>query len=156
MCCPCCETIKKIGYGRWILGGFIIMVIATIVHMIESVLTMNYYVMPEYFGVWSRIMMPTAGPPPTSFYILSMLFSFFTGLVMFALYRLMMDVLPKKPMKRVCCFTGWFFALSVVLFTFPSILLIRLPVVLTISWLFSSLFFTFCASLAIEKILKRR
>ncbi len=41
-------------------------ILAQIVHTLESILTMGYYTDPAYFQVWSKVMMPAAGPPPAS------------------------------------------------------------------------------------------
>jgi hypothetical protein len=62
------------------------MIISFVMNMAISWLTMGFYMMPQYWPVWSKVMMPEAGPPPTSFYIWALIFDFITGLVNFITY----------------------------------------------------------------------
>ena len=45
-------------------GALAYTVILFIVHMAGAIVDMGYYLMPDYFAVWSKIMMPVPGPPP--------------------------------------------------------------------------------------------
>ena len=53
--------------ARMIGAGVLFGIIALIVHWIFAYVGMDYYLDPAYFPVWSKLMMPTAGPPPASF-----------------------------------------------------------------------------------------
>ena len=48
-----------------------ITIVSQIIHSIEAFATMDFYLDPNYFGVWSKIMMPGPGPPPAEFYYYS-------------------------------------------------------------------------------------
>jgi hypothetical protein len=71
--------IKESSWKRVFLSGLIISVISFVVRQVEAVLTLKYYMMPQYFGVWSKVMMPAAGPPPASFVVTSLVFTLVTG-----------------------------------------------------------------------------
>jgi hypothetical protein len=130
------------------------MVIASIVRQIEALLTMNYYTLPQYFGVWSKNMMPTAGPPPASFIIMSLVFALVTGLVLAGFYNFIKDGIPGGYWKKVIWFTIIIFILSFVLFSLTSFLLFNLPVGLLVAWLVSTLIIYFLNSLVFAKLIK--
>ena len=69
------KWIAKIDLKKVLLASLAYTIVAMIIRQIEAVLTMRYYLMPEYFGVWSQVMMPTAGPPPPSFFTTSTSFA---------------------------------------------------------------------------------
>lgn len=136
------------------LAGFLFLIISFVIRNIEAVLTMKYYLMPAYFPVWSKLMMPSAGPPPAIFTIVSVLFSLFTGLVLAMTYAMIKDLLPAKFWGHVLCFASWLFVLSFVFFTLPVYLMINLPVGLLVSWLISSAVIFFLGSMIFVKIIK--
>ena len=152
MCC--CEWAKKIKWSKVLQAGLIYMVIAFVVRQIEAFLTMSYYTDPQYFGVWSKIMMPKAGPPPASFTILSLLFSYITGVTIAALYDYIKDLLPKKFWPRVLNFTDLVIGLMVVFFTLPIYLLLNVPPMLLIWWFISSVVIVFLGTIVFVKMIK--
>ena len=126
--------------GRIFLSGVIFAVIAQIIHTFASMLSMSFYTDPNYFSVWSKMMMPTAGPPPVSFTIYALLFSFVGGV----LFALVYDVVKKSVKKKTALKTGLFYGLLVFLVAgIPSslslILLINLPAALITIWAVSEL-----------------
>lgn len=150
----CCECIKKIRWGKVIWAGLVFLVIGFVVRQVEAVLTMNYYLMPEYFGVWSKVMMPSVGPPPASFMIISAIFIFLTGVVLAGFYDFIKELLPKKPGERVVCFMVTMISLLVVFFTLPVYLMFNVPVGLLVSWFLSTLVVLGGASVVFGKILR--
>ena len=92
--------IKKISWGKVILTAAIFTAISYVIHMIEAFLTIKYYMMPEYFGVWSKLMMPTAGPPPIEFTIISAVLSFVSGLLFALVYAVVKGSVPGKGWKN--------------------------------------------------------
>ena len=150
----CCQWMKKIQWKKVLMAGVVFVIISTLVHQIEAFLTMNCYMMPEYFGVWSKIMMPTAGPPPASFMVVSLLFSYVTGVTLAAVYDFIKDLLPKKFWSRVINFTDIIIGLMVVFFTLPVYLLLNVPLMLLLSWLASSVVIVFLGTVVFVKMLK--
>lgn len=150
----CCEWMKKINWQKVLLAGFVYLIIATIVRQIEAALTMSYYTKPAYFGVWSKVMMPTAGPPPPSFMILSLLFTFITGLSLAVVFDFVKGLLPKDYWSKICCFTSLVVWLMVLFFTLPVYLLLNVPLMLLIWWFASSVVIVFLGTVVFVKVIK--
>ncbi len=129
--CPCC---KKIPWRKVFLAAIIYLIIAVILRQLEVVLTMKYYLMPQYFGIWSKVMMPTAGPPPTSFMVLSLLFTLVTGIVLASFFACIKEILGGGYWKKVFNFTGIVISLMLVFAYLPMYLLINLPLGLLVWW----------------------
>ncbi len=146
--------IKELNIKKVLLASVIFTVLSFIIHQIEVLLTMKYYLMPQYFGVWSKLMMPNAGPPPTSFMITSLVFTFVTGLSVTLIYYYLKDHLPKETGKRIFYFADLMLATSFVFFTLPSYLLFNLPVGLLVVWFVSNAVILTLGSLVMVKIIK--
>lgn len=146
------KWIREIVWGKALLVGVIFTVLSTVVHQIEAMLTMKYYVDPQYFGVWSKLMMPAAGPPPAQFMITSLIFTFATGISITLIYYYLKDLLPKNVMRRTFLFADLLIATSFVFFTLPVYLMFNVPVGLLVSWFISSFLIITAASAVIVKI----
>ncbi len=144
----------KIRWGKVILSSLAFFVIAMVVRQIEAMLTMKYYLMPEFFSVWSKVMMPSAGPPPFSFHLISALFSLVTGITLAIFYDFIKDNFKGGAWGRIYGFTVWVFWLSVIFFAFTAYLLVNLPAGLQVWWMASSLIVYFLSAIAFNKILK--
>ena len=132
------KWISKISWRKALTVGFIYTVVATLIHQIEAFINLKYYMMPEYFGLWSKTMMPSAGPPPMDFFIKSTVFTFTTGLSLSLVYYYIRDYLPKNFWERVFLYADLLVGLQFLFFTLPVYLLFNVPVGLLISWFISS------------------
>lgn len=146
--------ILNIRWGRVLFCAVLYTVVSTIIRQVEAVLTMKYYLMPQYFGVWSRIMMPSHGPPPPEFFITSTVFSICTGISLCMIYYYLKPMLPSDERIRILYFADILIGTSFIFFTIPSYLLFNLPLGLLISWFISSFVILVSASFIIVKILK--
>jgi len=149
------EVLKRLHWKPIILSGFVFAIIAMVVHMVESMLTMSYYLMPEYFGAWSKVMMPTAGPPPASFYVYSFIASVLGGIVFAELYDLIKSQFGATYWQRVCVFTKYWVFLNLVLFILPLWLFVNLPLGLIISWFVSGAIIAFFGTMVFAKMMKK-
>lgn len=146
--------IKELKWKKILLSGAIFAVVSFIVHEIEAVLTMKYYFNPAYFGVWSKVMMPTAGPPPPSFMITSLVFSLISGISIALIYSYLKDHLPTETKKRFFYFADLMIGASFVFFTLPVYLMFNVPAGLLVSWFISSFVILTSSSWMLVKILK--
>lgn len=146
--------IKEINLKKFFLSGILFTVVATVIHQIEAFLTMKYYLMPEYFGVWSKLMMPKAGPPPAEFFITSLVFSLVTGLGITAIYYYLRGHLPENKTKRIFYFADLMVGTSFLFSTLPIYLMLNVPTGLLISWFISNFIIMTIASWIIVKIVK--
>ena len=146
--------INEISWKKVVLSAILFTIIAFIIRQVETILTMNYYKMPEYFGVWSKTMMPKAGPPPTSFMITSLVFTFVTGISIALIYYYLKDHLPKEKKKRIFYFADLMIGTSFVFFTLPVYLMFNVPLGLLISWFISTFIILALYSWILVKIVK--
>lgn len=142
--------LKKIG-----IFAIVMTIIGFLMHVVESILTMRYYTDPSYFAVWSKVMMPVAGPPPTSYFILSILFSL-VGWILFAfVYAKLGGVLKQKDfIKKGLKFGALIFLIAGLPFTLTMYLLINIPPMLLISWMISGLALYLVGGILAAKLIK--
>lgn len=144
----------KIRWGKVFLASVILFVLQMVIMNIEALFDMKYYVMPEYFPVWSKLMMPNQGPPPAEFFVISALFSFLSALVLACVYECFKSSLEKKFWPRVLGFTKLMALLSLVFAYLPMYMMINLPVMLIVSWFVSGALVIFLGTIVFVKILK--
>jgi hypothetical protein len=147
------KWIREIKWGKIVLSGLIYTVFTTIIRQIEIAATMKYYLMSQYFGIWSKFMMPSAGPPPASFIIMSTVFTFASGLSLGLIYCYLREFLPKSFWHRVTFFADLMIGTSFIFFTLPCYLLLNLPVQLLLSWFISGFIILVLASYSLVKII---
>lgn len=148
------KWINQLNWGKVLLSGLIYTVFTTIIRQVEAMLTMKYYLMPEYFGVWSKLMMPSADSPPLSFMITSLILTFVSGISLALVYCYVKETLPKAFWKRIFFFADLMIAMSFVFFTLPSYLMFNLPIGLLVSWFVSGFVILVFASWIFAKVIK--
>jgi hypothetical protein len=146
--------IKEISWRKIFISSLIFTIIAFIVRQAEAALTINYYKMPEYYGIWSKVMMPKPGTPPLSFMIISLVFTFATGVSLALIYYYLKDHLPKEYKKRIFYFADLMIGTSFVFFTLPVYLMFNVPLGLLVSWFVSTFIILAAASWIFVKILR--
>ncbi len=126
-----------------------------LVIMFESAATMDIYLMPEYFPVWSKLMMPDMGPPPLTFFVISVLVSFALALIYAVIFRIVAPGIPGKGIVRGLSYGLILFFLSGVPSLLGMFLLINLPakffIAGTVSALASSLIGGIIIAWSVEK-----
>ncbi|MCX6707632.1 MAG: hypothetical protein NT001_05845, partial [Candidatus Woesearchaeota archaeon] len=100
----------------------------------------DYYKDPDYFSVWSRLMMPNAGPPPASFFYYSLAFSLIGALLFIGVYLMLGRLLPFKSNLKKGAVYGVLVFLAGILPGYMSLyLLVNLPAGLIAWWCVLSL-----------------
>lgn len=145
--------VNTISWKKVTILGLIFTLLSFVVHQIEALLTMKYYLMPEYFGVWSKLMMPKPGPPPVEFFITSVVFSMVTGVGLCLIYYYLWEHLPKDKTKRIFYFADLMLGTYLVFFTLPSYLMFNLPAQLLGFWFLSSFLIITIYSALLVKVL---
>jgi hypothetical protein len=132
--------MKKISFWRIIASGAVFAVVDIILNSIGAWLTMPYYMMQDYFPVWSKLMMPTAGPPPTAFYYYAIGFSFLSGALFALVYTVIRNGLHIRQLLLKGVFYGFLVYIVGAIPGFLSmLLLINLPLGLLVFWAGQSL-----------------
>ena len=130
-------------------------VAAQIIHTVGAVLTMGYYVDPQYSSVWSKLMMPSAGPPPASFVIMSLGIGFITSLIFAWFYTVVRDSIPgDAPTNKGLNYGLMLYLVAGVPFIATNFLLINLPLGITVSWFFEGLLVYLIGGLLAARLLK--
>ena len=142
-------------WKRIIIAAIVFAIIAQVLHTVESMLTMDFYMDPEYFGVWSKLLMPTAGPPPAEFFYASVISSLIIALIYAVFYDVVRGSLPGKTFIKKGLQYG------IILFMIVQIpgllgmyLLVNLPTLLLVYWGISSLVISLIGGIVFAKIIK--
>lgn len=145
---------KKVDWKKVVLAAVVFTIIAQLVHSIFAFIGMDYYLKKAYFSVWSKLMMPTAGPPPSSFYLYSLLFGFVSALIYAYLYNWLKGCLEgKTAIEKGLCYGLILFFLGSLPGYLSLILLINLPMGLIGLWVIESLIVSLAGGIAIVKII---
>jgi len=147
------EKPKACGFVQSFGVAVLLMIIGTVVWMAESGLSMSYYQDPAYAAVWSKIMMPVAGPPPMQFFAVSMLFGLISALIMVWAYHVVAPVLGSQNWVRKGVFFGIFlFLLVQAPGMLTMMLMINLPAALLFSWLVTGFVVSMVDGLVLAKL----
>ena len=141
-------------FKRFLLAAILFMIVAQVFHTIGAIATMGFYSDPSYLSVWSKIMMPSAGPPPAIFYYLSAGFGLITSMVYVYAYTVLKKAIPGKEYFRKGVSYG---ALLFLIGTFPGslsmILLINIPVALVIEWALEGMVISMIGGILIARLM---
>jgi len=64
----------NINFKKVAISSIVFLIISQIINTVTAVFTMSYYTNPEYFALWSKLMMPANGPPGTEFFLAVILY----------------------------------------------------------------------------------
>lgn len=146
--------MPKINWTRVVLAAIAFAVIAFIVNNIGAIMSMNYYTDPANSALWSKVMMPGAGPPGMEFYAFSIGSIFVTGLIFAWAYALLKDSIPGAGRAKGLCYGFILFLLAGVSYTLSVYMLFAVPAALVFEWAVQSLFLYVIAGIVFEKLIK--
>jgi len=152
--------MKKINLFKWkfwkvLASAIIFAAISYIVRLAEAMMTMDFYIDPNYFAVWSKLMMPAAGPPPAEFAYASIGFALVTGLILAYVYTIVKTIVPAKHFIRRGLQYGFvIFLVAGIPTGLTMYLLINLPGMLLLYWTISSLIIYLLGGIVFAKLLK--
>ena len=147
--------MAKINFWKVLLCGFIFAVIAEIIYSVGSFLTMGYYTDPNYLAVWSKIMMPNAGPPPALFFVYSFIFSIIGGVLIALVYAMVESALKQKSVWQKGAMYGLLISLvGVIPGNMVLPLMVNVPWGMATSWAAEGLIINLIAGACIARIMK--
>ncbi len=146
----------KVSCWKVLVSGIIFAVIAQIIHTIGAYLSMNYYINPAYFSVWSPLMMGMEqGSLFNAFTYTSLGFLFITGIIFAFLYGIFRGTVPGKDIISKGLSYGFLIFLVASIPSYLSLyLLINLPAMLIFYWAVESLLIYLINGLVVAKINK--
>lgn len=139
---------------KFIIAGIVFAIIAQIIHTVESMVTMSFYTDPTYFAVWSKIMMSGEGPPPTEFYIYSIIFGIIAGIIYAMIYSMINKSIPGKTLTNKGLYFGFLLFLVGIPWSLTMYLLINLPALLLVAWSITSLVIDLIFGVIAVKLIK--
>lgn len=146
---------KKGLIGRIIGATILFTILAQVIHSLGAFLSMSYYTNPAYSQLWSKIMMPTAGPPPSQFYIFSIIFGLISAFLFTVVYELVKKCLLKDSKTKAGLLYGFIlFLISTIPGSLAMYLLLAVPSSLILFWTFESLIILLFGGMVIAKIMK--
>ena len=131
--------MERVSLARVIGAGIVFAIIGQLIHSLGAILTMGFYVDPTYLSVWSKIMMPAAGPPPISFYYYSIAFGIITGILLASVYAIIREGITGKRAKKGLVYGFLVFLVAGVPGSLSLYLLINLPSALIVYWAIENL-----------------
>jgi len=147
------EKPKSCGIPRMVGIAVLLMIIGFVLRMVESILTMDYYMDPAYFSVWSKLMMPTAGPPPMEFFLASLASGFVIAFIYTWFFHYIRPVLADGNWMRTgACFGLLLFLVTTLTGTLGMALIVNLPLSLMAIWAFTGLLIDLIYGLVLAKL----
>ncbi|MEK6978719.1 MAG: hypothetical protein AABW86_00720 [Candidatus Micrarchaeota archaeon] len=142
--------LKKVG-----IISIVMMIIGQIAWTLETIVDMAHYANPAYFGVWSKLMMPTAGAPPTEFFIVSVVVSLIGWAIFACAYSVFGGAIKaKNELEKGVKFGGWIFLLATLPGSLSMYMLFNLPAMLLVSWTIVGLVLNLVAGVLAVKVMK--
>lgn len=146
---------KKVNIVNILGVGVLYAFFAQVVHTVMAWVGMAYYQDPDYFCVWSNIMMPTAGAPPASFLYISLIFGTLTGILFALVYHIIKDSIPVKNREEKGVLYGLMvFLVSGLPNSMMLFLLINLPVPLVALWAVESWVIAMIGGIIVAEVIK--
>ena len=138
-----------------IIAGIVFAVISQIVHTGFAFLEMDYYFDETYFSVWSKLMMPVAGPPPADFYYYSIGFGIIAGMLFALVYAVIGMHSPGDTVTNKGLMYGFLiFLIAGIPSALAMFLLINLPAMLIAFWTIENLVIYLIGGVTTAKLVK--
>ncbi|MBI4896293.1 MAG: hypothetical protein HY832_01980 [Candidatus Aenigmarchaeota archaeon] len=138
---------------RFLGASVIFTIFSYLVHTLGAFLTMGYYLDQTYVPVWSKLMMPSAGPLPVTFTLYSLAFGFvFALLFVFIYLRIRSLFSGKSDMYAGTRYGFGVFLVGSIPGYLSLILLINVPLLLAVEWAFESLIIAVAGGAIVARI----
>ncbi len=143
----------NINFKLVVISSIVFLIISQIINTITAVFTMSYYTNPEFFALWSKLMMPANGPPGTEFFLASIIIDIIIGIILAGSYALLADSIPGEGISKGINYGILLFLIAGVPFTLTIYLLFAVPGSLLIYWTISTLVIYLISGAAFAKII---
>ncbi len=143
----------NINFKQVAISSIVFLIISQIINTITAVFTMSYYTNPEFFALWSKLMMPANGPPGTEFFLASIVIDIIIGIILAGSYSLLADSIPGEGISKGINYGILLFLIAGVPFTLTIYLLFAVPGSLLIYWTISTLVIYLISGAAFAKII---
>lgn len=150
-----CTCKTNFNWKQIVIAIVAIVIVSQIVHMVSATATMGFYMDPAYTQVWSNIMMPTAGPPPATFYYYSILFTVITAMFFTMVYSMIGCCVPGKTLiNRGLTYGLLIFLVGGLPSMLTTYLIINIPAGLAAYWAVEILAINLIGGMIVAKLIK--
>lgn len=147
--------MNKFSLARFLIAAVVLTIIAQLVHGLDGFFAMDYYTNPANASLWSKIMMPNAGPPPASFFYYSIGFGLIGAIIFTAIYTWLKNSLPGNTLSKKGAAYGLIvFLLAGIPGALSMILILNLPLGLIALWTAEDLMIKLFGAVSVAYILK--
>ncbi|MCX6798495.1 MAG: hypothetical protein NTW59_00135 [Candidatus Diapherotrites archaeon] len=144
----------KIRLAKLLLCGIAFAAISIVIHTLEAFVTMSFYLDPQYWQVWSKVMMPGPGPPGVEFYAASLIFAGLSGVLYAFIFDQLKPSIPgKKAFEKGTYYGTMLFMIAGLPGTLSMFLLINIPLALITVWAVTGWVVYLLGGMAIVKIM---
>ncbi|HUT21955.1 MAG TPA: hypothetical protein VMX18_00940 [Candidatus Bipolaricaulota bacterium] len=126
-------------FWKALLAVIIMVIVAELIQTVIAQFSMSYYMDEAYFGLWSKLMMPEAGPPPASFMVYSVLSQLASAIIAVFVFYLLGSAVPGSGAKRGLLFGLLMFLVAGISSMLTFVLLLNIPFGLIMWWTLASL-----------------
>ncbi len=142
-------------WGKIALCGAAYAIVSQAIHFIGAFLSMGYYTDPQYFALWSKLMMPAGGPPGWEFFAAALGASFVSGAIFaYAYSTWMVCVAGTNVVEKGLNFGFLLFLIAGVTGYLSMLVLLAIPTQLVFYWAVEGLLSYLAAGLIITKVLE--
>ena len=126
---------SNVRIGKLVICSVIVTIISEALYWLVAFADMRYYTDPVHAEIWSKVMMPNPGPPPSSFMWYSLLFTFITAVLFVLVFQIVLKGVPGSgPAMRGLMYGLLVFLLAGIPAGLSMYLIINLPTGLIWSW----------------------
>ena len=126
---------SNVKIGKLVICSVIVTIISEAIYWLGAIADMRYYTNSAYAGVWSKVMMPKPGPPPLSFHLYTLLFTFIAAVLFVLVFQIVLRGVPGSgPAMRGLMYGFLVFLVAGIPGMLSMYLLIHLPTGLIWSW----------------------
>ena len=143
----------NINFKKVAISSIVFLIISQIINTVTAVFTMSYYTNPEYFALWSKLMMPANGPPGTEFFLASIIINIIIGIILAGSYSLLAVAIPGEGISKGINYGILLFLIAGIPFTLSMFLLFAVPRSLLVYWAISTLVIYMISGAAFAKIM---
>jgi len=143
----------EINWKKLVLAAIAFLIVAQVVYTVGAMGTMDYYTNPEYFGLWSKVMMPAEGPPPLSFHMYSMAVGFVSALIFGYAYEIAKPVIPGTGKRKGINYGIFLFFLATIPGALSMLLIFNVPIGLWAAWAITDLLIYLIGGIIFWKLL---
>ena len=143
----------NINFKKVAISSIVFLIISQIINTVTAVFTMSYYTNPEYFALWSKLMMPANGPPGTEFFLASIIINIIIGIILAGSYSLLAVAIPGEGISKSINYGILLFLIAGIPFTLSMFLLFAVPRSLLVYWAISTLVIYMISGAAFAKIM---